>query len=60
MITLSVLVVLYAIIGSWIFKKRFGHLDIYDEELQLWTLLLVVCIILSFLIVIVGCIKYLP
>lgn len=60
MITLSVLVVLYAIVGSWIFKKRYGHFNVFDEEPELWKFLLILCIIASFLIVIIGCVKYLP
>lgn len=60
MITLSVIVVLYAIIGSWIFKKRYGHLYIIDDEPALWKFLLIMCIMASFIIVIVGCVKYLP
>ena len=60
MITLSVLVVLYAIIGSYVFKKQYGHVNVFDEEPELWKFLLIMCIITSFIIAIICCVKYLP
>jgi multisubunit Na+/H+ antiporter MnhG subunit len=62
MITLSVFVVLYTIIGLWRFKKLYGHYNIVDEEEEpiLRTLLLVLCAIFSFAAVLFLIIKYLP
>jgi len=60
MITLSVLGILYTIIGFIIFKKRYGHYDLFEVDYQYWIFLLVCSTFASIGTIIVACIKYLP
>ena len=60
MITLTILCILYTFFGFRRFKKLYGDYNIFDEDMKLWTALLLLAAIWSFINGIIFCISYLP
>ena len=60
MITLTIISTLYSIFGLMRFKKLYGHYNVFDEDMEPWTMILVFTIIFSFAMGISLIIKYLP
>ena len=60
MITLTIIFVLYSILGTIRFKKLYGHTDFFTEELEFWVIMLVGTITISAGLGMFLILKYLP
>jgi hypothetical protein len=60
MITLTIISILYSIFGMMKFKKLYGHYNLFDEDMKVWTLLLALSIFYSSIMVILSIVTYLP
>ena len=60
MITLTIICLLYSIVGTIRFKKLYGHSNIFDEKPMLWTFILVLAMAMAFALGLFLILKYLP
>ena len=60
MITLAILSILYAIFGLMRFKKIYGHYNVFDEDMKVWTLLIALTTIYASMMGITFIVTYLP
>ena len=60
MITLAILSILYAIFGLMRFKKIYGHYNVFDEDMKVWTLLIALTTIYASMMGLTFIVTYLP
>ena len=60
MITLTILSILYAIFGLMRFKKIYGHYNVFDEDMKVWTLLIALTTIYASMMGLTFIVTYLP
>ena len=60
MITLFILCVLYTFFGLKTYKKLYGDYNIFDEDIKVWTLALVLSSLYLFIMSLFFIITYLP
>ena len=60
MITLYIMCILYTFFGLRRFKKLYGEYNIFNQNVMIWTFLLVIAVAFSFGMTIGLIVKYLP
>ena len=60
MITLFILCILYTFFGLKTYKKLYGDYNIFDEDMKVWTLVLVLSSLYLFIMSLFFIITYLP